>query len=347
MFETLPLSINFIIFAVLAGLIWGAGTHLSWLIDAVAEKTKIARAFLGLVLLATATELPEIVTTISATSSGNGALALNNMFGGIPMQVAVLAVADAVAAGGVLTAFPRKPTVVMAGLFLIAMLSMLLGVHITGDTAIGLPVGIDSVAVALAYLLAMYHLKQYQSREVWSPVDLPGDEQDAVKDEAPAHYRDKSLKQLIALSALASLVILVCGVAVVRVAEHMAVQTGLGSSFIGATLLAITTSLPELSTAIAAVRVRAYSMALSNIFGSNLIMVFLVLPADMFFTKGPLLNEIDASAAFALLVGIVLTAIYCIGMLIRPKTRIMGMGPDSLLVLAVYFASLVMLYQLR
>lgn len=90
MSETFPIALNLLIFSGLAGLIWIAGARLSYYVDAIAEQTKIARAFLGLILLATATELPEIVTTVTAASSGNGALALNNMFGGVMLQLTVL-----------------------------------------------------------------------------------------------------------------------------------------------------------------------------------------------------------------------------------------------------------------
>lgn len=142
-------------------------------------------------------------------------------------------------------------------------------------------------------------------------------------------------------------VILVCGVLLVALAEALAVQTGLGHSFIGVTLLAASTSLPELSTTIAAVRIGSFTMAISNIFGSNLIMVALLLPADIFYRQGVLLNEIDPSATFALLAGIVVSGIYVTGLLARQKRRIMGMGMDSALVLAVYMLTLFVLYALR
>lgn len=89
----------------------------------------------------------------------------------------------------------------------------------------------------------------------------------------------------------ASLAILGCGVALVFTAEAIGAQTGLGNSFIGATLLAGSTSLPELSTTIMAVRLHSYTMAISNIFGSNLIMVLLILPADMLYLPGPCYNK--------------------------------------------------------
>lgn len=346
LFETFSITLNLLIFSVLAGLIWTAGTRLSYYVDAIAEQTKIARAFMGLVLLATATELPEIVTTVTASSSGNGALALNNMFGGVMLQLVVLSIADIFVVRGTLTSYPRRQTVVIAGLLSILSLSLLLALYLIGDITLIAHMGIGSLLIGFLYVFFMYLLKISEKRDIWSPVDLPNEP--ATNDaERKNHYDHLTLNKLIMFSMIAALIILICGVAVVNVAETLANQTGLGNSFIGVSLLAFTTSLPELSTSIAAVRVKAYTMAISNVFGSNLIMIFLVLPADLFFMQGPILNHVDLSAAFALASGILLTSIYCVGILTRSKMKILGMGVDSLLVVLLYIASLVILYHLR
>ena len=92
---------------------------------------------------------------------------------------------------------------------------------------------------------------------------------------------------------------------------------------------------------------KVFPLAISNILGSNLIMVFLIFPADLFYWSGPILNHIDKSAAFALGSGILVTAIYCAGLLIRRKERIFNIGIDSALVLLIYAASLIIFYHLR
>ncbi len=133
----------------------------------------------------------------------------------------------------------------------------------------------------------------------------------------------------------------------VTLSEQIAVQSGLGRSFIGVTILAAATSLPELSTTIMAVRLHSYTMAISNIFGSNLIMIILLLPADVVYTEGLVLAEADSIASFAIITGIVVTIIYVIGLVIRSSRRLFGVGIDSLAVLAIYIASLFLAYQLR
>ncbi|MHA1517458.1 MAG: sodium:calcium antiporter, partial [Alphaproteobacteria bacterium] len=138
--------------------------------------------------------------------------------------------------------------------------------------------------------------------------------------------------------------ILICALVLTSSAAAIAEQTGLRSSFIGVTLLASATSLPEVSTTLAAVRIGAHSMAISNIFGSNLLMVALVLPADLAYTGEPVLGTIDQATAFALLSGVLVTAIYLAGLLMRAKRQIFGMGVDSALVLLVYLLTLGVFY---
>jgi cation:H+ antiporter len=84
----------------------------------------------------------------------------------------------------------------------------------------------------------------------------------------------------------------------------------------------------------------AYTMAISNIFGSNLIMIALILPADIAYRKGPILAEVDNIAQFSVVTGILVTAIYIAGILIRRTPRLFGAGVDSVLVLIVYLTGL-------
>ena len=88
-------------------------------------------------------------------------------------------------------------------------------------------------------------------------------------------------------------------------------------------------------------------MAISNIFGSNLIMLALLLPADVLYQKGPILAEAGRIETLNLVFGILVTAIFVAGMLVRRKPRILEMGADSALVLTVYMVSLFVLFFAR
>jgi cation:H+ antiporter len=341
----MSLSANLVAFAVLAAAVWLAGTRLSYLADAIGDRTGIGHALMGLVFLAGITELPELVTTGTAAWQGDAALALNNMFGGIVMQTAILAVADAAVPWATLTTFPRKPTPILEGVMLVFLLALILLIVSIGEIALIGGVGVGAVLLAVVYCLAIYTLNRFDQREVWRPVELsePLEEERAGREV----LAERSLRSLALRSAASAAVILVCGVLLVQVASAIAAQSGLGSSFVGVTLLATATSLPELSTTIAAARMGAYTMAISNIFGSNLIMVFVLFPADLLYREGEILHRTDATGRLALLAGILVTAVYLVGLLVKRKPRVLGMGIDSIAVLVIYLASLVAFYRFR
>ncbi|HSF91189.1 MAG TPA: sodium/calcium exchanger protein, partial [Paracoccaceae bacterium] len=105
-----PLATLLAAFFAATALVWVAGTRLALHGDELAERLNLTREFVGLIFLATVTELPEIVTTITGAQVENAALVLGNMFGGITMQTAILAVADIFVVRYALTSWPRKPT---------------------------------------------------------------------------------------------------------------------------------------------------------------------------------------------------------------------------------------------
>lgn len=340
----LPLAANLGLFGVLAMTIWLAGTRLSHLADAIGKRTGAGQAIMGLLFLAAITELPELVTTTAAAYGGNSAMALNNMFGGIAMQTAILALADAAALHVALTSAPSRTTPALEATCLILMLAAILAVSMFGDVALVGWVGLGVVVFAAGYVAVILILDRFDATATWQPVGI-APEEPAVTPPADS-LRARGLPTLAIESAVIGTIILVCGVTLVDVCEGLAVQTSLGNSFVGATLLATTTSLPELSTTIAAVRMGAYTMAISNIFGSNLIMVLVLFPADIFYRDGLILDQIDNTAKLALIAGIIVTAIYMAGLLIRRKPRLFGIGIDSVAVLLVYAAAVCGFYLL-
>ncbi len=344
---SLPLTVNLILFFVAALGVWVAGTRLASYADEISDRERIGQALMGLIFLAAATSLPEIVTTTTAAIAGEAKLLLNNIFGGFPMQTAILAVADAFAGAAAITYYPRKPTPILEGSLLILLLGLVNAIVLFGDNVLVWHIGYGTCGVALAYVLAIAMLRQYDENETWLAIEVPEE-----PDEAPVYTWRARLEKLpyrglVLRFVAASGLILVCGVVLVYTSEALAEQTGLGSSFIGATLLAATTSLPEVSTTIIAVRLRAYTMAISNIFGSNLIMIILLFPADILYRPGPVLAETDATALFAIVSGIIVTVIYVIGLIVRTRRTIGRIGIDSVLVMAIYLATLVVFYTLR
>ena len=350
-FSSLPMAANMALFVLAAAVVWIAGTRLAIIADVIADRKRIGKALMGLLFLAAATELPELVTTISAAMKNNAALVLNNMFGGITMQTAILAVADGAVIHATLTSYPRKTTLALEGILLILLLGFLLAIislnDFFGDFMLFGRIGIGTVMLGFAYIAVIQFLRFHEANARWRPLDFPDEGKAVFGGTGPQDFKTMPLARLYGFTAIAVLSILVAGLLLVQLAEVLALQSGLGSSFVGVTLLAASTSLPELSTTIAAVRIGAFTMAISNIFGSNLIMLALLLPADMFYEGGRILEQADRSARFALLSGIMVTSVYVIGLLMRSKRRFFALGYDSLIVLVLYLASLVVFFVLR
>ncbi len=344
LWTTAPLSANLMLFAICAVGVWMAGSALARYADVIADRLKMAKALMGLVFLAGATELPEIATTFTAAIEGNAPLVLNNMFGGITMQTAILAVTDAYVVRGVLTQYPRKAIHALEATLLILLLALLLGICIAGERPAWFGIEIGTICLGVAYALSIRLLRAYDEEGDWVPVDLPDEPDQGTSDSAPRPETAMSMNALVSRSIVAAFIILVCGIILVQTTESIAPQTGLSQSFLGVSVLAAATSLPELSTTIAAARIGAYTMAISNIFGSNLIMLALLLPADALYRPGPILAEAGQGAMLSLVFGIIVTAVYVAGLLVRRKPQILNMGADSALVLTLYVASLVIMY---
>lgn len=345
---TLPTLFVAMTFAVAAGFVWVAGTQLAYHGDEIAERYGLAKEFVGLIFLATVTELPELVTTLTAASLENAPLVLGNMFGGITMQTAILAIADILVVRHALTSWPRKPNHALLAVLLIILLGALLAVTLAGDADTGLGFGLGAVLLSAGFPLVILLQRNFDQKSSWAPVDLPDENERATTIRTKLRKSSEhSTGALVLRSVFFSLLIVVAGVILALSADELAARTPLGSSFVGVTMLAAVTSLPELSTTLASARIGAYTMAISNIFGSNLIMLALILPADLVYRGGPILDQATPAAQFSIATGIIVTAIYASGILIRRTPRFMGAGLDSWLVLFVYVGSLFILYSLR
>jgi cation:H+ antiporter len=301
---------------------------------------------MGFVFLATVTSLPEIVTTVVAAGGGEAKLALGNLLGGVSLQFAMLAVADAFAGQAPISWYPRKTTIIMEGVLLALLLSLLMATLTLGEMRLAGWIGAGSTLLAVCYVLTMIILRRHDQSGSWVPVEVP--EAGMAETEGPfvSHFPELGNNALYLLFGGLSIGLAVAASLTVFMAERIAVQTGIGTGFVGVTLLAAVTSLPELTTTIAAVRIGAYTMAISNIFGSNLLMLALIWPADVIYRGGPILQEFDPVLDLSLISGMVVTLIYVAGLVLRSRRTALGLGLDSVAVLCVLAVTLVF-YWLR
>lgn len=333
-----------VVFLVATIFVWFGGASLSRNADAIAGRTGLGRAFVGVLFLGIATSMPEVATTAGAVLEGYPTLAGTNLLGGIAMQIAVLALVDGLALRGkALTHFSGNSTFLMQGVILVLVLALAIAGIAIGDRALVGGLGTWPLVFALAYLLALFVLFRYENNPRWQPTDPAPPAGSAVAGDNQAGAK-RSLRSLLFRFGAAAGVVLVSGYAVAISAAVLTEKTGLDQTFVGATLVALATSLPEVSTTWSAIRMGAYAMAVGNIFGTNALELALFLPADLLYTDQPILNTLDSRAAFLGALGIILTGLYLWGVLERRDRVILGFGIDSALVLLAYGAGLTLLY---
>ena len=229
----------------------------------------------------------------------------------------------------------------MQGVLGIVVMALSIGAYVAGDVLF-VGIGVWSWLMLAVYVISILLLKSAQQGEAWQPKD---------SDDRPKQKQDdeenRSLAKLIVLIAVAAAGILAAGVTLAQTGAALAEQTGLGLSFFGAVFLAVTTSLPEISTTVALVRRRQYEMAISGIFGTNIFNVTIIVLVDALHPGGPVLPEVGRPASVGALLGIVLTSIFLVGLIERRDRVLLRMGYDSIAVVLAYAAGLVVLYAVR
>jgi cation:H+ antiporter len=347
-FAELGLAANLAIFAVAAVVVWMAGVRITRYANVISVRTGLGQALVGMLLLGFVTSLPEVAVAVSAAAQGDGALAVNSVLGGIAMQVAILAVADMAIGRKALTAVVPNPVVFLQGAFKVFLLSIVASAIVVGDVAF-LGVGLWMWLLLFLCAFAMWTLASARGRRPWRVVDdedLEGQEKRHAEREAERDA-SKSLRSTIAKSTAAAAAIVAAGYVLSRTGDAIAEQTGLGESFVGAVLVAIATSLPEVSTVLTAARAGLYTMAVSDIFGTNLFDVTLLFVVDAVASGEPVLNSAGRFSTFAAIIGITVTMMFVAGIAERRDRTILRMGIDSAGVLVTYLAGLVILYFLR
>jgi cation:H+ antiporter len=137
-----------------------------------------------------------------------------------------------------------------------------------------------------------------------------------------------------------TLVLVIAAPAFARSADGVATATGLGATFIGTWLVGFSTSLPELVTCLAAVRLRAYDLAVGNLFGSNAFNMAVFPLLDAVSPTGPVFGAITATHAISALVAIGLMGIALAALVYRARGRLSLLEPSSALILVGYVLGL-------
>jgi cation:H+ antiporter len=332
-FHALPLGVNLAVLLTAAAVVWGAGTRLARFVDGIAERTGIGRVFAGFLLLGGVTSLPELATVVTAAHGGHASLALSSILGSVSTNVLLLAIADAVLGRDALTSVVAQPATLLQGTLGILLLAVVAAAITTGEVDL-FGLGAWSAALVPLFAIAVWLSSHFENRPTWVVANPSPRLPEHVAE--PSDRGGHKIGGLTVRATAAGAIILVAGYVLAETGDAVAVQTGVAEGMIGFVLVGAATSLPEISSMVGAVRLRRYELAIGDIFGTNLFDLLLIPIADIAYREGAILGMAGPFEAVAAMLGIVLTAVYIVGLLERRNDTVFRMGYDSLAAIIVY-----------
>ena len=329
-----------LIFAAGAAATWVAGVSLAKSTDALDNRFGLGEALGGMILLSIAGTLPEVAITVSAAAQGHLGLAAGNLIGGVAVQTMVLIICDITAGRkSALTYLVGSLIPVLEALLVVLVVSfVLMGALLKPSVAIG-PVSPASIAIVVVWLCGIFVINRVRKSPSWetlAPGSRPGRPHRRVPHPKVATPHTGTSTWRVALYFLVACVVtLVAGVFLQISGSDLAGRAHMNGVIFGATVLALATALPEISSGIGAVRLGDHNLAMGDVFGGNAFQVCLFLVADLIAGKAVLPNTGNQNGWLAIL-GIGLTSIYAIGIIFRPKRCYLRLGADSVFVIALF-----------
>ena len=324
-------------FAVSLALIAIAGVQLTRYGDAIADKTGLGGTWIGVIMLASVTSLPELATGVSSVAVVQVPdIAVGDVLGSCVFNLVILALLDVVNRRASLYRTASQGHILASGFSVILIGIIGLGIILSRagpPLAIG-HIGIYSVLLVVLYGIAMRTVFRYETRDVAE-----------FTEREPDAYPEITLRQAGLRYAAAAVVVVLAGSWLPYVGRALAEQMGWYQSFVGTLFVAFVTSVPELVVTLAAVRLMALDMAIGNILGSNLFNTVIIAVDDLLFTKGPLLGNVSASHANSAFAAMMMTGVAVVALIYRPHRIRHIVGWPSLTLVAIYLLNTYVQYQ--
>lgn len=326
-------------FLACASVIFFSGKRLSFYGDQLALKTGLSKGWIGLILMASVTSLPELMVGISSSAIIESAdLAVGDILGSCAFNLGILAFMDVFTPG-------RKPLfgiasqahLLNAGLGIVSVSLVGFALFLPRDYPVMPWIALSSVIFILVYFFSVAII--YRNEKKLASMNL-----------LPPHPHQESnvpsLKTIVSRYVFFALLIVIAALALPYFAEHIAESTGLGKSFVGTLFLAASTSLPEIAVSLAAIRSGSIDMAIGNLLGSNIFNVFILAIDDIFYTKGFLLKDASDFHLVSVLSTIIMAAVAIIGLSYKASSKKFVLALDSAIIFGIYIISLVFIYHL-
>jgi len=313
-------------FALLAALVFVAASRLAKDADAIADATGLGRVWVGSVLLAASTSLPELLTDVNAAVLGAVDIGVGDLFGSTLANMLMLAVLDIVYARRRLLHHVAVDHALVGALAIALTAIAAVAVSARGFGALG-PIGIESLVIFGLYLFGMHAV--YRGISV---VPSP-----------PAQLQLGATRATILTAGIRGFALSTAGVLIVApllviAAQALAIESGQSETLIGTTLVGFTTSFPEIAATVAAVRFGAFDLAVGNIFGSNAFNMCIILAMDFAYAGAPVLAAASPQHALSGQMAVLALSLGVMGILARARRRIAVVRGESWLIVTAYLA---------
>lgn len=338
---------TFALFVVSAMVTWAAGIWLTRTTDAIDSKFKLGSAFGGLLILGIATSLPEIAVAVTAALQGHNDIIIGTLIGGVAIQTAVIVILDIRMARQVSLTFAAASLslVLEAAFVVLVTVAALLAIR----TPAVLPyvnISTSALLILVFWLVGLWLVYKSRSNLPWRAEAVkatPGREHH----ERRAVVNHPSLKtastiRVFVLFAIAAIATLAAGVGLEISGNNLAQAFNINGGLFAATFIAFAGALPNISTGVSSIDLGDYKLAMSDIFGGNAFMPALFVVCDIITGDSVLRHATTSDVWFAAL-GVLLTTIYLVGLIVRPRKVYFRMGIDSIVVLLLYILGIVAL----
>lgn len=340
-------------FLLAAGVVLGLSVKLTQTADRLEQITPLSEMWIGMLLLAFVTSLPEAVNSIGATFiDGALNLGVGNLTGSNMFNIAIIVVLDLLQGPGPILLMVRQSQVFIAagGILLMGLVGSAIAryIPIPGLAAPTLLTGIGfSIAIFLAFLVTNWLLIDRDDPDPTSAG--PSSPPDAHKTAALPSLRHTSITFVItaALVVAASIWLLrICNIMALRPISLGRTTFTLGHSFVGSFLLGVATSLPELFVSIGALKLGRLNMSVANILGSNLMNMSFI-PIMHLVTGTPnFYAAISPASLVMLFAAIIMTTLFIVGLMARSTRSLFFLSKEAIIILAVYIAAAALVFRM-
>lgn len=314
-----------------------AGIKLSRYGDAIADKTGLGGTWIGVILLASVTSLPELVTGITSVTVANAPdIAVGDILGSCVFNLSIIVILDFLHRKESVYSRASQGHILSAafGIMLIGFTGFNILVSSHGGNLEIAHVGLYSPLILFFYLIMMRTVYRYESAQIQKYAVAEADQ-----------YPNLSKRQAIVRYFIAALFVVAAGSLLPFVGKQIATQMGWYESFVGTLFIAFATSLPEVVVTVAALRVGAVDMAIGNLFGSNLFNIAIIAIDDIFYIHGSLLKAVSPTHAVSALSAIMMAGVAIAGLFYHPRKRVLKMVAwTSIFIFCVYLLNSYILF---